>query len=367
MRTINTRHFRVATRSTPREVNRQIVLNLVREPQPTSRAELALAVDVRSSHTSLALADFEGRVLAKDTIATPERPEALVAELAERGARLLGAHAGAGAAAGDPVAVCEGLGLVVPGMVDRRTGRVIYAPRLGWRNLELRDALAARLGCPVYVESAPIACAFARFWLSPDETRGVHSFAYVSISDGVGVGLVVAGEPLRGDAHTAGEFGHVSLDPTGPACVCGKRGCWAALVCNSATIARYVEAASTLPREEAVTRRREPTITVEDVVRQAERGDHAAEAALTGTGRNIGRGLAAVVSAFNPGRIYVGGEVTAAWPLLEGPMRLALAEGTLTEAGHATPVVPDRHPAEYRVLGAVALVAAPTFAAPRVG
>ena len=63
-----------------------------------------------------------------------------------------------------------------------------YAPRLGWRNVELRGALQARLGLPVYVESAPIACALARLWLSPEETRGVHSFAYVSVSDGVGWG-----------------------------------------------------------------------------------------------------------------------------------------------------------------------------------
>jgi hypothetical protein len=73
------------------------------------------------------------------------------------------------------------------------------------------------------------------------------------------------------------------------------------------------------------------------------------------------------VSAFNPGRVYVGGEVTAAWDLIEGPMREALAEGTLTDAGRSTPVVPDRRPGEYRLLGAVALVAAPAFAAPRVG
>jgi N-acetylglucosamine repressor len=102
-------------------------------------------------------------------------------------------------------------------------------------------------------------------------------------------------------------------------------------------------------------------------VRRARRGEEAARETLEETGTQIGRGLAAVVSTVNPGRIFVGGEVTAAWDVLEAPMRRALAEGTLTPAGQGTPVVPDGSPAEYRLLGAVALVAAPSFAAPRIG
>jgi N-acetylglucosamine repressor len=256
-------------------------------------------------------------------------------------------------------------------MVDRRTGRVLYAPRLGWRDVELRDAMSEKLGgLPVYVESAPIACALARLWLSPEESGVVSSFAYVSISEGVGVGLVLNGEALRGEAQTAGEFGHVSLDPSGPECVCGKRGCWEAFVNDGATVGRYMESAFG-PRHTTadgrVRERRGQPMTVEEVIRRARRGEWAAVNALSETGRHIGRGLAAVVSAFNPGRVFIGGEVTAAWELLEGPIREALAAETLTDAARATPVLPDRNPAEYRLLGAVALVAAPTFAAPRVG
>jgi predicted NBD/HSP70 family sugar kinase len=102
-------------------------------------------------------------------------------------------------------------------------------------------------------------------------------------------------------------------------------------------------------------------------VRRAKRGERAAEVTLAATGREIGRGLAAVVSAINPKRIYLGGEVTAAWDLLEKPLREALVEGTLTTAARETPVIPDRAPGEYRLLGAIALVAAPNYAAPRVG
>jgi predicted NBD/HSP70 family sugar kinase len=401
MRKINTRSFRLATRATPREVNRQIVLNLIRELQPISRAELArrmnvrraaltaivrdliaagdveetgtaiaargrrptlmrirttdrtaLAVDVRPGATVVALLDYGGKVLERTTFETPadagELSRTLGGMLRSMIDRLAGTTVGDG---------CQGIGIVVPGMVDRRTGRVLYAPRLGWRDVPLRDAIAQVTGLEVHVESAPIACALARLW-SVTRARTVNNFVYVSVSDGVGVGIVNRGEVLRGETHTAGEFGHVSLDPNGPLCACGKRGCWEAFAANSATIARYGAA---LPAKQKV------TATIEEVVRRATENEPEARAAVIETGHQIGRGLAAVVSALNPKRIYIGGEVTAAWDLIEAPIREELTTNTLTEAAHMTPIYPDEKTEVYRLLGAVALVAAPGFAAPRVG
>jgi predicted NBD/HSP70 family sugar kinase len=401
MRKINTRSFRLATRATPREVNRQIVLNLIREFQPISRAELArrmnvrraaltaivrdlisagdveetgtaiaargrrptlmrirttdrtaIAVDVRPGATAVALVDFGGKVIERTSFDTPADPEqlsvALRSVLKSMIDRLAGSPAGDG---------LQGIGIVVPGMVDKRTGRVLYAPRLGWRDVPLRDAIASVTGLQVYVESAPIACALARLW-SVGRTRTVNNFVYVSVSDGVGVGIVNRGEVLRGETHTAGEFGHVSLDPNGPICACGKRGCWEAFASNAATITRYTG---------GPTQKRKVSPTVEEIVRRAKQREDAALEAVVETGRQIGRGLAAVVSALNPKRIYIGGEVTAAWELIEGPIREELTKNTLTEAAHTTPVYPDEKTEVYRLLGAVALVAAPGFAAPRVG
>ena len=319
---------------------------------------VAVAIDVRPLRTTVALAEMDGRVLTREVFETPGSPHAFAEVLAERVARLLGE--GAGAELGVGRAECQGVGVVVPGMVDRRTGHILYAPRLGWRDVDLRGPVSARLGLPVYVEGAPVACAMARLWLAPESLQGVQSFAYVSVSDGVGVGLVMNGDAVRGDAHSAGEFGHVTLDRTGPACACGRRGCWEAFACNTATVARWQAQAD----EPAVPGA--PAPTVEDVVHRALAGEPAAVAALEETAEHIGRGLAAVVSAFNPGRIFVGGEVTAAWSLLEAPIRRVLARETITAATRLTPVVPDASPEEYRLLGAVALVTAPLFAAPAV-
>ena len=413
MRKINTRNFRLATRSTPRDVNRRIVLNLIREYQPISRAELArrmsvrrgtltplvrelvdsgvvfekgtaatargrrptmlcvrtrgrlvVAVDVRSGRSSIALSDVGGRMLAREAFDTPASPHQLAELLASQVTRLLRLHAPNGAEG------CQGIGIVLPGMVDRKTGRLIYAPRLGWRDVDLRAAVTARLGLKVYIESAPIACALARLWLEPEATRSVNSFAYVSVSEGIGVGLVVNGEMLRGETHTAGEFGHVSLDTSGPECVCGRRGCWESLACNAATVERYADAlAGTSKGADGKPRRaRKATFPgIEEVVRRARGGEAAAIQALVETGEHIGRGLSLIVSAFNPGRIYVGGEITEAWDIVEAPMRAALIGGTIPGSAGSTHVVPDSSLAEYRLLGAVALVTAPGYAALAVG
>ena len=414
MRKINTRNFRLATRSTPREVNRRIVLNLIREYQPISRAELArrmqvhrgtmtplvrelvesgvvfekgtaatargrrptllcvrtrgrlvVAVDVRPGGSVIALADVGGHVIARETFDTPDVPAGLPDLLASEVANLLRAHAPDGAEG------CQGLGIVLPGMVDRKTGRLIYAPRLGWRDVDLRGAVAQRVGMRCFIESAPIACALARLWLEPDTTRAVNSFAYVSVSDGIGVGLAFNGEILRGEGHTAGEFGHVALDPAGPICVCGRVGCWEALACNSATVDRFVELLTGQARmKNAAGTRAARDATrpgIDEVVRRARGGEPAAISALVEAGKHIGKGLALVVNAFNPGRIYVGGEITAVWELLEGPIRDALAAGTITDRARTTSVLPDSAPAEYRLRGAVALVTAPGYAALAVG
>jgi N-acetylglucosamine repressor len=323
---------------------------------------LAVAVDVRPERTSVALADFSGAVLERSAFDTPSDPAILAEQLVTHVKTILSARE---SAEGEP-SLCRGIGIVVPGMVDRRSGQIIYAPRLGWRDVHLRDAVQAHIDVPISVESAPIACALARLWLMTGEPRAVNNFAYVSVSDGVGVGMVVAGEVLRGEHHTAGELGHVSLDPHGPVCACGRRGCWEAFACNAATIARYTEEVSG-PRPATDRPRRDTGVAVEEIIRRALLGEPAAVAALTETGKQIGRGIAAVIAAYNPKRVYVGGEVTAAWPLLEPAMREALVEGTLTDLARGTPVYPDLNPAEYRLLGAVALVAAPTFAALRVG
>src|SRR6478736_7958404 len=268
MRRVNPSRFRVATRGTSREINRSIVLNLVRARQPISRADLArvmgvrrgavtlivndllreglifegatgetvrgrkptflyidsrrravVAADVRASETFLMLADLLGTPMTGAIgFPTLRDPKAFIALLADRIKRLLADH--------PEVDACEGIGVVVPGMVEHSTMTVLHAPTLGWRNVNLRDRLAAATGLPVQIENSGRACALAQAWVGRDEATGPNSFVFISVSDGLGVGMVVNGELVRGHDHIAGEFGHIPLSLDGPRCMCGSSGCW---------------------------------------------------------------------------------------------------------------------------------------------
>ncbi|HEX5966305.1 MAG TPA: ROK family protein [Pyrinomonadaceae bacterium] len=406
MRKINPHDFKVARRGTSREINRQIALNLIRAHQPISRADLArlmnvrrgvasllvsellseslifegavgeavgrgrrptflyidsrqrcvVGVDIRASRTYILLTDLMGKQLGVvSSFQTTKEIDVLTKDLARRIKQQLADFSDIGA--------CEGVGVVVPGMVDPALGRVLHAPTLGWRDVNLRDPLAAALGIPVHIENSGKACALAQLWATRSDVVASGNSVFVSVSDGVGVGVVVNGEVMRGRHNTAGEFGHVPLSIDGPRCSCGATGCWEAYVSNLATLSRYFgrDLSDGRPREAE-----ETSFTVEDLIARARAGDAKALAAVNSTARYLGLGLASIVNAVDPARIYIGGEITTAWSLIEPIVRSALRERTLTDFGGATEIhiVPaEEHP---RLRGAVALVAAPAFAAPMV-
>jgi predicted NBD/HSP70 family sugar kinase len=303
------------------------------------------------------LCDFSGRQLALETYDTIFSVPAFVKDLAARIRRM--------AKNSTSPASCEGVGVVVPGMVDQRTGKVLNAPALGWRNVSFRDRLSAATRLPVQVENSARACALAQLWLERGEA-GPHSFAYVSVSDGVGVGIVVNGELLRGADHIAGEFGHMLLNLDGPLCMCGARGCWEAYTSNLATLSRYYGRNLSKLSPKVARNSEQNIFTILELIGRARNGDAKATAALRSSARFLGLGLATIVNVVNPDCIYLSGEIMAAWDLFEGIVRKALAERALTEAAARTPLRVTSTQDYPRLKGAAALIAAPTFAAPRV-
>jgi N-acetylglucosamine repressor len=404
MRRINPSRFQVATRGTSREINSRIVLNLVRAHQPISRADLArsmgvsraavtlivndllddklivegatgeavrgrkptflyidarrrtvIAADIRASETFVMLCDLLGTpltgVVSFPTVRDPKR---LIATLAARIKALVAEH---------EVQECEGIGVVVPGMVEHTSMRVLHAPTLGWRNVNLRERLSAATGLPVQIENSGRACALAQMWALRGDGGAPGDLVFVSVSDGVGVGVIMNGEVLRGRHNIAGEFGHVPLSLDGPRCSCGSNGCWEAYISNRATLARYFGRPVRADGPEDADRAR---FTVEDLIARARANDAKAVAALEATARYLGLGLSSVINALDPARVYIGGEITRAWDLIEGAVRTALAERALTAAAATTEIRPVAASEYPRLQGAAALVAAPAFAAPVV-
>jgi predicted NBD/HSP70 family sugar kinase len=405
MRRIHPDRFTVARRGLPREINRQIVLSLVRARQPVSRADLArlmnthraavslivndliaegllfegargetargrkpkflyinsqqrcvLAVDIRPTRTSLMLTDLLGEpVGAMSSFPTVPDADQFVRTLAERALRTLEDHKALGP--------CEGIGVVVPGMVDRAGESVLFAPRLGWQNVPLRKALADLTGLPVHMDNSGRACALALVWGSGARALPDGDVVFISVSDGFGVGVLVRGELLRGHHNVAGEFGHVPINVDGPPCACGANGCLEAYVSNLATLSRYfgreLSPRKPIPPELA-------TFSVDDLIARVRGGDAKAITALQTTAHYLGFGLASLVNTIDPVRIYLSGEIMSAWDLIENIVREALASRALAPAASRIELVTvpaGNHP---RLRGAAALVAAPLFAAPAV-
>jgi predicted NBD/HSP70 family sugar kinase len=397
--------LRVARRGTSRLINRQIALNLIRMRQPISRADLArlmgtrrgavtlivndliaeghvfegatgeaprgrkpkflyldsrkrcvIAIDVRPTRSSMMVTDIVGEPRVGMTSFPTERdPARLVGELSRRVRETLERHPELGR--------CDGIGVVVPGMVDRGGTRVLFAPRLGWHDVPFQQQLAASTGLPVVIENAGKACALAQAWNARGSAAPPGDFVFLSVSDGLGVGIVANGQLLRGQHNAGGEFGHIPLALEGPRCACGAIGCWEAHVSNLATVSRYLgrelDPGKPIPAEVAA-------ITVEDVISRARQGDALARAALGATARHLGTGLAAVVNAVDPACIYVSGEITLAWDSLAPIVRAALDERTLEPCRGQAEIVVVPVQGLPRLRGAAALVTTPAFAAPVV-
>jgi len=403
MRRISPTTFRIARRGTSREINRQIALNLVRSRQPISRAELArlmgvrrgaisrlvkdllrakqvfegakgeskrgrkprhlyietrrscaLAVDISASRTLLLVTDPLGYPLLDIQEFPTRRPAyGLVKHLARNLERVLTEHPEFGE--------CLGVGIVVAGLVDLERGRLRNAPTLGWRDLELEEPLRAAIGLPVVVENDVKACVLAQVWAVRGHAPVEGPVAFVNASDGVGVGIAIHGQLLRGAHNNAGEFGHIGLSMDGPLCACGQKGCWEAYVSVRAIVARYRGVDPSWPASAVPS-----DVTVAAIVARARQGETRALETLRETGHYLGRGFATIVKAVEPQRIYVSGEITDAWDLILASVRQAMREQALIpEAGETEIlVVPlGEHP---RLRGAAALVNSPVFAAPVV-
>jgi predicted NBD/HSP70 family sugar kinase len=404
MRRISPTTFRIARRGTSREINRQIALNLVRTRQPISRADLArlmgvrrgaisrlvedlirteqvfegpkgesargrkpthlfietrrrcvVAVDISASRTLMQVTDPLGHpILDIREFPTRRRSQGFIQEVARHITRVLAEH--------PQVGECVGVGVAIAGLVEPERGRLRYAPTLGWRDVDIREPLEAALKLPVAVENSVKACVLAQVWALGGRAPTDGPVAFVNASDGVGVGIAIDGQLLRGAHNNAGEFGHITLSMDGPRCACGLRGCWEAYVSVRATVARYLGSDPSWPASAKVS----DTETVATIIARARRGEARAIETLRETSDYLGRGLATIVKAVEPRRIYMSGEITEAWDLVLPSVQRAMREHALIPEAAESEIltVPlGEHP---RLRGAAALVTSPAFAAPVV-
>src|SRR4051794_29849195 len=211
-----------------------------------------------------------------------------------------------------------GLGIAVSGDVDRGEGAVRYSPFLEWRDVPLAELAAMTTGLPVTVDNDVRALTVAEQWFGAGV--GLSDFAVVTVGAGIGCGLVVHGRVVAGAHGVAGEIGHVTVDPAGPPCHCGNRGCVEAIAGEAAIVAQVREATGIAVADTA------------EAVDLAHRGDAGARAVYARAGEAIGRGIATVANLLGPQRVIISGEGLAAHDLFAGQIRDAFAAAAFGSA-----------------------------------
>jgi predicted NBD/HSP70 family sugar kinase len=387
MKKIDLNNLQAASSETARDINRRILLNLIRSRQPVSRADLArstglqrstvsvivdqlikegwvvkgsvgrlprgrrpvylrlnsqrliIGVDIRPSVTIIASADINARFASQETLPTPESPGKAIEEFSIRLQRLIRSHPGMS---------FEGIGVSLPGRIDSKTRKLRFAPNLGWRNVDIATALSRATGLEVELENAANACALAETWFGPHEST--RDLVVVTVSEGIGTGLFMNGQLVQGPEGMAGEFGHTTLVLDGPLCGCGNRGCWEMLASNRAAVRYYSQS------QEA-----NDGLSYLELLALAEKGDPKAAKALNTQALYLGRGLRMLAAGLGPAAIVIVGEVTRAWNRFGPAIEKEISSYPLP--GSKPRIQPANDYENARLRGTVALVLQKHFAA----
>ena len=380
------RQSKIASSETAREINRDLLLHAVHRNQPVSRADLArlsglqpstvsviigqlidegclvagaqgrlprgrrptfvmmndrhvsLAIDLRPSTASVAVVDINGKLISRENVELPRQTRSRE-EVKQAFAKLATQARALQADAADRI--FGGVGVSVSGRVDPRTRQLVFAPNVPWMVEDFRKELEEALGSPVMVENAANACLYAARWVGA--LGEVSNLIAVSVSDGVGAGLLVDGRLLHGHNGMAGEFGHMPIAEDGPLCGCGNRGCWEMLASNQAGLRYYKE----LVPESGL-------VSFQQLLDLATAGDIHALRSIDRMTAALARGLSILSAGLAPEVIQIVGDCTALWPRIAPLIESRLIAASFTS--YTPRVVPATEGSVARLRGAAALV-----------
>jgi predicted NBD/HSP70 family sugar kinase len=380
IRHVDITDVQLASSETARGINRNIVLELIRANQPLSRADLSrssglqrstvsqiveqlirenwvreggvatlargrhptllglnedlivIAVDIHPKQATIAMIDLNGRLLSRSLVPLTSKPVGSTRLITDCIKRMRDAFAG------KPI---EGIGISLPGRFDPGSQRLVFAPNLHWPDFDLKKVIEKETGLAVRMENAATACLLAELLFG--RLNGIRDAVLVTVSEGVGTGVFANGQVITGHRGMAGEFGHISLDPSGILCSCGRKGCWETVASCHAALRYYQELQ---PKAGA--------ISFNELLNKAEEGDQSAVEALAKQALHIGRGLGPIIAGLSPQMILVAGDITSAWHRF-GPI-IEKEAAALTLVGPPPQILPTHDGDIARLRGAAALV-----------
>jgi N-acetylglucosamine repressor len=301
------------------------------------KANYVIGLKLMGHAISLVIADLRAAVIYTQVTALPEQAAATAGPTASPASRdpklVIGAICDAIETAVTSSAVAPdriiGVGIGVAGAVDATSGVCRFSNTFNWHNVALAQPLAERLGLPVILENDANTLTAAEQWFGLG--HGVDHFIVVVVGSGIGAGIVVNGQLHRGAQGAAGEFGHIQLGDTGPSCTCGRNGCVEAWASDRA-ILRDIRAAISQGRSTSLSGAAAgEELTIARVGTAADQGDELSREVLSRAGDYLGRGVAAIVNVINPRLVIISGEGVPAGEWRFGPVRKALVASTFAQ------------------------------------
>jgi predicted NBD/HSP70 family sugar kinase len=380
MQKVDLAYVQLASSEIARDINRDVILEVIRANQPISRAELSrlsglqrstvslivnqlieerwvregatatvprgrrptmvglnddlvmLVAAIRPKVATVAIVDLNGRFLSRAQLPVTSDPEKTIAGIIESMSRMR---------ENNSQRSYEGVGISLPGRVDPETQRLRLAPNLGWPDFDIKGAIKKGTGLGVELDNEANACLLAETWFG--RMDGVRNAVLVTLSEGVGTSILSNGQIVYGEHGMAGEFGHIPLDINGPLCGCGARGCWEMYASSNAALRFYAESKPKVALR-----------TIEDLLRLAGEDDKKAIAALTKQAEYVGKGLRLISATLAPELILIAGDIVALWTRF-GPV-IEAAFSSVILAGLRPRLMPIHEAEVARLRGAAILV-----------
>ena len=311
-----------------------------------------LGVDLGGTKIAAALATTQGEIVARGRSPTlaQDGPDAIIESICATINEVLSAKAL------EPSRLL-GIGIAAAGIIDSANGKVIFSPNLpGWHEIPLRDAIEQQFGVPAYLGNDANLAALGEWHFGVGEK--VANLIYVTVSTGIGGGIIADGKLYTGACGTAGEIGHMTIDVNGPRCRCGNIGCWEALASGTAlareAVMRTTEGARTSIIE--LVGGDVSKIDAKIVGLAARQGDELAQELVSHLGYYFGVGLANLVNIFNPELILIGGGVAKIGDLLLQPAIKVVKERAFSTSANAVEIKPAILGDDSGIMGAAAFV-----------
>ena len=311
---------------------------------------LTLGIDLGGTKILTSVMNPKGDMLSRDHSITPaaEGPDGVIQAIVASAERAL---------QGSSVATdrVSAVGIGAPGLADTEAGLLFTSPNLpGWKDVPLRDIIQEKLKKKAFLINDGNAAALGEHYFGA--ARGVNHFIYITISTGIGGGIVVDGKVLRGFKGMAGEIGHMTITDEGPLCHCGNRGCWEALASGTA-LAKAARKRIETGADTTILSFAEGKIdevTAQTVQSAAENGDPIANQLILKVAYYFGVGVANLINIFNPEMIVIGGGLSNMGERLFKPAHRVVEERAFNRAYRTVRFVKAALGRNSGVLGAAA-------------